>query len=145
VGTTGDGPTVTSSFPRWIPIRRATRRRIARVLKMLVCAVLVFGLMPGAEELVESAAHLLHDGHLRHSEAHDEVAASEDCDSDCKEHGCTALAHHCKCCASASALAPRTPATDRLPRVASQTRYRSVSERGPPNAGVKPFLRPPIA
>lgn len=115
------------------------------MLRVLVCALLVFGLMPGAEELVESAAHLLHDGHLPHSEAHDEVAATEDCDSDCKEHGCTPLAHHCKCCASASAVPPRNMSPDRPVRAARTEKYASISERGPPNAGVKPFLRPPIA
>lgn len=112
---------------------------------MLVCALLVVGLMPGAEEIVESAAHLLHDGHLPHSEAHADVAATEDCDRDCEEHGCTPLAHHCKCCAVASALAPRAPSPERFLRGLGPEKYRSTSERGPPNAGIKPFLRPPIA
>jgi len=110
-----------------------------------VCALLVLGLMPGAEEMVASAAHLLHDGHLPHSAAHDEVAAAEDCDSACEEHGCTALAHHCNCCASTSALVPRAPAPDQPAWRAGPLTYRSSSERGPPHTGVKPFLRPPIA
>lgn len=112
---------------------------------MVLCALLVFGLIPGSDELVETVIHLVHDGHLPHSEAHDEVAATEACD-DSDEHGCTPLAHHCTCCASVSAVAPIPAPMGTLLRVTLRNeKYRSRAERGPPNHGVKPFLRPPIA
>ena len=111
---------------------------------MMVCALLVFRLFPGSEELVETAVHLFHDGHLPHSEQHEEVAATEDC-GDSDEHGCTALAHHCKCCASVSAVPPGGPSAYPLRVAAPSQRFRSPAERGPPNDGVKPFLPPPIA
>lgn len=110
---------------------------------MMVCALLVFRLFPGSEELVETAVHLFHDGHLPHSEQHDQVAATEDC-GDSDEHGCTALAHHCKCCASVSAVPPGGPSTQPLRVAALGEKYRTPAERGPPNDGVKPFLPPPI-
>lgn len=78
-----------SPLPRWLPLRRTMRRKAARVLKMMLCALLVFGLFPGSDELVETVVHLVHDGHLPHSETHDLVAATEDC-GDSDEHGCTA-------------------------------------------------------
>jgi hypothetical protein len=134
----GDGLLVASLSPRWLPLRRATRRRVAGVLKVLLGLWLVFGLLPGAESLVASAAQVLHD-----EVAHDEVGASDD--GDCDDHGCSPLSHQCTCCASASALAPRAPSLGRPMPSARQSHYRSSSERGPPNAGVKPALRPPIA
>lgn len=111
---------------------------------MVVCALLVVGLFPGSDEVVETIAHLVHDGHLPHSEQHDQVAATEDCD-DSDEHGCTPLAHHCKCCASVSAVPPTGPATAPLRVAALDQKFRSPAERGPPSDGVKPFLPPPIA
>lgn len=133
-----------SPLPRWLPVRRTMRRKAVRVLKMMLCALLVFGLFPGGDELVETVVHLVHDGHLPHSETHDLVAATEDC-GDSDEHGCTALAHHCHCCVSISALPPRLPVLDAHYFPPDREKYRSPQERGPPNAGVKPFLPPPIA
>ena len=132
------------TFPRWIPIRRATQRRIARALRVLLCGLMIFNLFPGSYELVETVAHLVHDGHLPHSDHHDQVAAIEDCD-DSDEHGCTALAHHCTCCASVSAVPPVGPSTPPPRVVALGEKFRSPAMRGPPNDGVKPFLPPPIA
>jgi hypothetical protein len=131
-------------YPRWIPLRRSTRWRIARALKLVLCAVLVVGLLPGSEEVVETVAHLVHDGHLPHSEAHDEVAATEDCDGSA-EHGCTPLAHHCECCASVSAIPGVGPTATPIGVTLRTEKYRSPAERGPPNDGVEPFLPPPIA
>lgn len=132
------------STVRWVPFRRATRNRFARALKMVLCALLVFGLLPGSEELIETAAHLLHDGHLPHSEQHELVAATEACD-DSDEHGCTPLAHHCSCCLSVSAVPPATPWNQPLRVITRDRRFRSPAERGPPNEGVEPFLPPPIS
>lgn len=112
--------------------------------KMLLCALLVFGMFPGSDELVETVVHLAHDGHMPHSEAHDLVAATEGC-GDSDEHGCTPLAHHCQCCVSLSAVPPSVPDFGALARLPGQEKYGSLQERGPPNAALKPFLRPPIS
>lgn len=129
---------------RWVPSPRTARRKAARALKLMMCALLAFGLFPGSDELVETVVHLVHDGHLPHSEAHDLVAASEDCGGS-DEHGCTPLAHHCHCCASLAAVPPRQPDFDVHVFRPAREKYRSIQERGPPNTGVEPFLRPPIA
>lgn len=111
---------------------------------MALCALLVFGLSPGSDEIVETVAHLLHDGHLPHSEAHDRAAATEDCGGS-DEHGCTPLAHHCHCCASLAAVPPAVPDIEVGALRVVREKVRSLQERGPPNAGVKPLLNPPIA
>lgn len=128
----------------WLPVRRSARWRAPRLLRLVMSALLVLGLFPGGDELVETVAHLLHDGHLPHSDTHERVAATEDCGGS-DEHGCTPLAHHCGCCLSLVALPPALPDLLPSPLQASRDPYRSPHERGPPNAGVKPFLPPPIA
>ena len=128
----------------WLPIPAALQRRVARGLRLLLCALLVFGLFPGSEEVVETVVHLVHDGHLPHSDAHAEVAVTEDC-GDSDEHGCTPLAHSCECCASLSALPPSTFGAPLHFVLVDEEQARPHSERGPPNPGMKPFLRPPIA
>jgi len=129
--------------PRWLLFRRAARQKAARVLKLMLCAMLVFGLFPGSDELVETVVHLVHDGHLPHSEQHDLQSTTEDC-GDSDEHGCTPLAHHCQCCFSVSAIPLRLPELDAQIFHPAREKYRSHHARGPPNPGVKPFLRPPI-
>jgi hypothetical protein len=133
-----------SPLPRWLPLRRTMRRKAAHVAKMMLCALLVFGLFPGSDELVETVVHLVHDGHLPHSKAQDLGAATDDC-CDSGEHGCTPLSHHCACCVSNAVIPPRLPDLDMPSLQPGRLKYRSLQERGPPNAGVKPSLRPPIA
>lgn len=133
-----------SLLQRWLYLRPVVRRKATRVLKLMICALLIFGLFPGSTELVETVAHLVHDGHLAHSEQHDLVAASEDC-GDSDEHGCTPLAHHCHCCVSISSILPRLPYLEVHAFRPGREKYRSLQERGPPVPGVKPYLPPPIA
>lgn len=130
-----------SALRRWLPIDRLSWRRASRILELVLCAVLVFGLFPGSAEVVETVAHVVHDGHLPHSEAHDDVAATEDCDA-ADEHGCTPLQHQCKCCSSASALPPTSALA--YVRRAERVLHVSISDRGPPHLGTKPGLPPPI-
>jgi hypothetical protein len=134
---------VSRPLPRWLSTRAAWRR-LARGLRAVVCAVLVLGLLPGAEEAVETVAHLVHDGHLPHSAAHAEVADTEDCGA-ADEHGCTPLDHHCGCCASAPALPPTGAPLDAPPWTPAPPTLRSAAERAPPVRGQEPGLRPPIA
>lgn len=133
------------SRQRWAPWRRSTRLAATRVLKWLLCAMLIVGLVPGSEEVVESVSHLVHDGHLPHSKTHDEVAVSEDCGGESDEHGCTPMAHHCRCCASVAALPPRLRFVP-VPLFTVRSEPRVVtSERRPPIPALEPFFRPPIA
>lgn len=115
------------------------------MLRAIVSALLALSLMPGVDAAVASFVHLVHDGHFLHTDAHDAVAASEECPSDCSEDGCTPLAHHCSCCATVFALAPAGAPSSRAERAPTTEKYRANAERSPPNAGVEPYLPPPIA
>ena len=74
------------------------------LLQKLLTLVLVIGLLPGLNELFETAEHLLQTGHMPHSAEHDVVQISEDQHEADEEHDCTPMAHHCACHASAPAL-----------------------------------------
>ena len=71
-------------------------RRLSRV----VAVFLAFLMVPGAAELVESAVHLIDEGHLPHSVLPESVTAESGGDehgpSD-PEHGCTPSFHLCGC------------------------------------------------
>lgn len=131
------------SAPHPLSLRRPSGGRWARVWRWLLCAMLVFGLVPGGDEVVETLVHLVHDGHLPHSAAHEEAAASEDCQQT-DEHGCTSLAHHCKCCSSMAALPGRGPEFVLTTWRAIDVRHDAWSDRGPPHSGTAPPLPPPI-
>ncbi|MCK6507851.1 hypothetical protein L6R53_31540 [Myxococcota bacterium] len=133
-----------AAISRCLPDLRIARRKASRVLKVMICVMLVFGLFPGSDELVESVAHLIHDGHLPHSEQHDRVGTFEDC-GDSDEHGCTPLAHRCQCCVSIMAMPQGPPGFNTHEFQPARKKYRSVQAQGPPSPGVKPNLRPPIA
>jgi len=64
-----------------------------RILSLL----LILTMLPGWGELIETAEHLLHDGHLPHSTAHEESADSEHHNVATTEHGCTPTSHQCEC------------------------------------------------
>jgi hypothetical protein len=118
--------------------------RIRRVLRWALCALVVFGLVPGATELVENLEHLLHDGHLRHSTAHEVVADDEACDGEGDEHGCTPLDHRCGCCTSVAGIAGvRDPLSQPLPSEA-RPEVRSTIIQRPVSRDVSPPVRPPI-
>jgi hypothetical protein len=65
-------------------------------------------MLPGWGELIETAEHLLHDGHLPHSESHEVVANAEQHTTD-TEHGCTPTSHHCECHTSIPVLPTAPP------------------------------------
>lgn len=131
-----------TSQPR-LSLRPALRGRWARLWRWLVCSLLIFGLVPGGDEVVETLVHLFHDAHLPHSAAHDEVAASEDCQQ-CKERGCTCLAHHCRCCTSLATLPARGPEFVLTDWHEIVSRHSAWSDRGAAHSGSAPPLRPPI-
>ncbi|MCB9680611.1 MAG: hypothetical protein H6733_03995 [Alphaproteobacteria bacterium] len=115
-----------------------------RVARWWLCAWMVLGLLPGAEEIVESIVHLVHDGHLPHSEAHAAQASSEHCPDDA-EHGCTPLSHHCGCCVSLAALPPSDDVIVVPTAVVVQVGVATTTVRGPPVRFLEPLRRPPIA
>ncbi len=100
--------------------RMTLRQRLRNLLTML----LVLCLMPGLTELIETVEHLVHDGHLPHSEQHDQGQHAERHDSLEEEHGCTAMAHQCGCHMSAPAIL-----TDANPR--NEPGWADVAETRP--------------
>ncbi|MBT3218344.1 MAG: hypothetical protein HN348_04580 [Proteobacteria bacterium] len=55
-------------------------------------------LLPGLSEVFETVEHLLHDGHLPHSEQNEEAQHLEVHNGTLgDEHGCTAMSHTCPC------------------------------------------------
>ena len=109
----------------------------------MLCALLLFGLVPGSRELIENLAHLVHDGHLAHSAAHAVAAAEEGCAPDA-EHDCTPLAHHCTCCVSLVGL-PQLPELALTPVLGwSLASWYAHLGRDPPLRTPEPPYRPPI-
>ncbi len=73
----------------------------ASPLRRLITLLMVLLMLPGWGELIEAAEHLVHDGHLPHTEAHEHAAADEEHaheagDEDCA-HGCSSMIHACGC------------------------------------------------
>lgn len=130
--------------PSWTPVRRSTWRVWLRLARAALAALVVFAITPGSEGLVDAVGHLLHDGHLPHSEAHQAAEDDETCAEACGEHGCTAMSHHCSCCASAPALTPRSEAPARRPGRQVAEHRRALLLLAPPDHGPEPGLRPPI-
>ncbi|MFT5679910.1 MAG: hypothetical protein ACI8RZ_000815 [Myxococcota bacterium] len=78
------------------------------ILRKLLSLLLILTLLPGWGELIESAEHLIHDGHLPHSTSHEETASIEEHAAD-TEHGCTPTSHHCECHQSVPVLPSSAP------------------------------------
>lgn len=75
------------------------------LLRKLLAMMLAVSLLPGLVELAESVEHMLHDGHLPHSEQHELVEATEGhAQGDSDEHGCTPMTHNCGCHVSSPAV-----------------------------------------
>ena len=69
-----------------------------RFFQRLLSLLLMVSLMPGLHEVAEALEHLVHDGHLPHSEEHEEVADEEAHEAEADtEHGCTPVSHQCEC------------------------------------------------
>jgi len=91
--------------------------RLRSLLRRLIAITVAVLMLPGLTEILESVEHLVHDGHLPHSEQHEVELASEDHDATLgDEHGCTPISHQCGChvsapaiLAAATALHPRAP------------------------------------
>lgn len=80
---------------------------LRQLLRQLLTLVLVVSLIPGLGELVESVTHVLHDGHLPHSEQHELAAVEAPHQADAApEHGCTPMSHHCGCHVSSPVTVP---------------------------------------
>ncbi len=120
--------------------------RAMRVLRWVLGFLIVVGLCPGAAELLDVAEHLLHDGHLPHSAAHDVAAASEQHGETNDEHGCSPTSHHCKCCVNLLGLppAPALPWDDAVCSAVNLSPIGSTDPRGPERA-TPPPVPPPIA
>ena len=113
-------------------------------LKRLLSFFLMVSLMPGLHEVAEVLEHLVHDGHLPHSEEHEQLVADEAHEAAADtEHGCTPVSHQCECHSSVVVLLgdynlDHTPAL-RVPAQRSPHREHPLTSRA--NA---PPTRPPI-
>lgn len=81
-------------------VDHAVPRRAHRWLVWLA----VFAIFPGALSVAVDTVSLVVHGATVDAEHAADVAAGVD--QDCQEHGCSGLAHQCKCCASPSVVAP---------------------------------------
>jgi hypothetical protein len=115
------------------------------LLRKLLTLLLVVSLLPGLPEIVENLEHLLHDGHLPHSEQHEseKYAESHD-DGHDEEHGCTPMSHHCGCHTSMlGILADGSPDLRRPPPTAEGRPF--GTESTPLSRANAPPTPPPIA
>jgi hypothetical protein len=117
---------------------------LRRLLRTFLTAVLVFSLMPGVPEVLENVEHLLHDGHLAHSEQHEAVKYIESHGDGLDEHGCTPMAHRCGCHASMIGLLP-DPAPGVQRSLAPAEDAPIAVERIPTARANAPPTPPPIA
>jgi hypothetical protein len=106
-------------------------------VRYLLAIWMVFGLVPGLGEVVETAVHLATSGHLAHTDAdHGDLGDEGD------EHGCGTTCHNCGCCASQALASDRkleVPGTVAAPaRLTPSAALVSLHEPTPP-------FRPPIA
>ncbi len=75
-----------------------------------ICAfVLALAILPGATELLESAVHLVSEGHWAHA-----AAEGDHHEPTGPEHGCTPIFHLCSCHASLAFLSPHSPPATNL-------------------------------
>ncbi len=119
--------------------------RLRLLLRKLLTLFLVVSLLPGLPEIVESLEHLLHDGHLPHSEQHDSVEHAETHDEGlADEHGCTPMAHHCGCHISMPGVLA-DGAMKHSPRVPTAEMRPSGTESTPLSRANAPPTPPPIA
>lgn len=117
---------------------------IRPAVRKLLLLVMAISLLPGWVEIAENVEHLLHDGHLAHSEEHEDGAHAEADHPTTDEHGCTPMAHQCGCCRSMPAVVdgPQPPPAVMLAvtSVGLHEPERSWSSRA-----LAPPTRPPIA
>lgn len=104
--------------------------------------LIALAMLPGWPMVLESLEHLVHDGHMPHSEQHDVADASEHHADGEDEHACTPTAHHCGCHYSVSVILG-----DAVP-IKPSPHARFVAPRDaehPPTRALAPPTRPPIS
>ena len=116
--------------------------------RRLMIALLALSLLPGWPEVLENVEHLVHDGHMAHSDAHDQVAdahAEHDAHADTDEHGCTPMAHRCPCHVSLAALLPDAPEPVATGWTDLPVHAALLEQGGPLTRAIPPPTRPPIS
>lgn len=120
---------------------------LRRALRLLLVSFVILGLVPGSVEIVENVEHLVHDGHVAHSDAHEAaVSAGHETGHDLgDEHGCTPLQHQCGCHSSVPGDLPPSKLLS-LPVAAPEPPHAMPDyARRAPWRTVDPHRRPPIA
>lgn len=119
--------------------------RVRHLLRQLLTLLLVLSLVPGLGELVESAEHLLHDGHLPHSESHELAGVEESHPVEAApEHGCTPMSHTCGCHVSTPATLPTAAMPERVDHLVV-ARFHPFGDDLLVSRANAPPTRPPIA
>jgi hypothetical protein len=119
--------------------------RLRLLLRKLLTLFLVVSLLPGLAEIVESLEHLLHDGHMPHSEQHESEKYAEYHDQGLdEEHGCTPMSHNCGCHTSVLGILADGSMTHPR-RVPTTERWPSGTESTPLSRANAPPTPPPIA
>jgi hypothetical protein len=108
------------------------------VLRVLLIAAVLSGLVPALGEAVELVVHYTATGHVAHFEPHETDLGAEG-----KEHGCGPIAHHCGCCVSQWVLLPSVPGWVPGPQE-PEVPFIAPEQRLPPGV-MRRLLRPPIA
>lgn len=116
-----------------------------RLLRQLLTLLLALSLVPGLGEFVESVEHLLHDGHLPHSEQHELAGVEESHLAEAApEHGCTPMSHNCGCHVSTPATLPTVAMPERVDRLVVAPFHPQGDDALVSRANAPP-TRPPIA
>lgn len=119
--------------------------RLRHLLRQLLTLLLIFSLVPGLGELVESLEHVLHDGHLPHSAQHELAAVEESHPGEADtEHGCTPMSHNCGCHTSTPATLPTAVVPNRVDRLLAD-RFHPRGDQVLRSRANAPPTRPPIA
>jgi len=108
-------------------------------MRLVLVVALMWGLVPGLREVVESGVHFARTGHVHAPHAQGTDTEHEDP----PEHSCGATLHHCSCCFGQAATSSQAVAV--VPNSGP-----SVTRSGRPellrtHTGADRLFRPPIA
>ncbi len=124
--------------------RRAHRWPVRPVWPVWFVWLVVFAIFPSATTIAVDAVSLLVQGQTL-DEAHAAGVASDVDAADCAEHGCSGLAHSCKCCTSPSVIAPVMTADLGAPQPTDVRRAASASGTRKADGFPAELFRPPLA
>ncbi len=109
-----------------------------RWLRPYIVVLMVFGMIPGAGELIENVIHLVEHGHSAHA------LDDEDHERRGAEHGCSGTSHDCSCCQSPAFIGVQLIASVSNNPMVSRTLAFAIEDL-PADGYLTGVFRPPIA